>query len=94
MNCNLSFIRCSLFVALWVLPLAISPGEAVAQQRKGGAIKMDTLTVQGELQKPQASYIVQRSARISLSEDLKSKAPAVSLRIAETLDDELFEPRP
>ena len=65
-----------------------------AETKKRGEIKMNVLTIQGELQKPQASYIIQRSNRISLSENLKSKAPAVTPRIAETLHDDLFEPRP
>ncbi len=79
-----------------VLGLAIGAGIAHAADKKGhgGAIKMDVLTVQGELQKPQASYIVQRSNKISLSEDLKSKAPRVTPRIAETLQDDLFDPKP
>ncbi len=57
-------------------------------------MKMDVIEVQGELQKPQASYILQRSNKISLSDDLKSKAPRVGSRIAETLEDDIFDPRP
>jgi hypothetical protein len=72
-----------------LLPL----GAANAADKKG-TIKMDVLTVQGELQKPQASYIVQRSNKISLSEDLKSKAPLVTPRILDTLQDDLFDPKP
>jgi hypothetical protein len=71
-----------------------APVAHAAEKGRGGAIKMDVLTVQGELQKPQASYIVQRSTKISLSEDLKSKAPRVTPRIAETLQDDLFDPKP
>ncbi len=70
-----------------------APVEAQQASRRG-AIKMDTLTVEGELQKPQASYIIQRSNQISLSDNLKGKAPAVTPRIAESLADDLFDPRP
>lgn len=73
-----------------LLPL----GAVHAAETKKGTIKMDVLTVQGELQKPQASYIVQRSNKISLSEDLKSKAPLVTPRIIDTLQDDLFDPKP
>lgn len=73
-----------------LLPL----GAVGAAETKKGTIKMDVLTVQGELQKPQASYIVQRSNKISLSEDLKSKAPLVTPRILDTLQDDLFDPKP
>ncbi len=69
-------------------------GAVQAAESKKGTIKMDVLTVQGELQKPQASYIVQRSNKISLSEDLKSKAPLVTPRILDTLQDDLFDPKP
>lgn len=81
------------FVAIGLAAVlgSASPGGAA---EKKGTIKMDVLTVQGELQKPQASYIVQRSNKISLSEDLKSKAPRVTSRIAETLSDDLFVPKP
>ena len=75
--------------------LALAPFfDAPAAESKKGLIKMDVLTVQGELQKPQASYIVQRSNRISLSEDLKSKAPLVTPRISDTLNDDVFAVTP
>lgn len=80
---------------LCLLGVLLSSGGAwAAEKTKSGTIKMDVLTVQGELQKPQASYIVQRSNKISLSEDLKSKAPLVTPRIADTLQDDLFDPKP
>lgn len=81
---------------LWglLLVFTFTPGAVGAAEKKKGTITMDVLEVQGELQKPQASYIVQRSSKISLSEDLKKKAPRVTSRIAETLQDDLFEPQP
>lgn len=81
------------FVAIGLGAVLGSAAATWAAEKKG-TIKMDVLTVQGELQKPQASYIVQRSNKISLSEDLKSKAPRVTSRIAETLSDDLFVPKP
>ena len=81
------------FVAIGLAAVLGSASPARAAEKKG-TIKMHVLTVQGELQKPQASYIVQRSNKISLSEDLKSKAPRVTARIAETLTDDLFDPKP
>lgn len=83
-------------IAYWVWIFLVAAWAPVSQaaEVKKGTIKMDVLTVQGELQKPQASYIVQRSNRISLSEDLKSKAPPVVPRIVESLQDDVLEPRP
>jgi hypothetical protein len=81
---------------LWgfIFVFVLAPQALFAAEKKKGTITMDVLEVEGELQKPQASYIVQRSNKISLSEDLKKKAPRVTSRIAETLQDDLFDPQP
>jgi hypothetical protein len=46
------------------LVLALAPGEASAAEKKGGprkVLRLDAITVEGKIQKPQAFYILQRS---------------------------------
>ena len=74
-----------------VLPLAVHAQE---EPPASEAVELDAILIEGELQRPQASYILQRSNRISLSDDLKSKAPRFSQRIQDTLQDDVFDVRP
>lgn len=46
------------------LVLALAPGAAAAAEKKGGprkVLRLDAITVEGKIQKPQAFYILQRS---------------------------------
>lgn len=55
--------RPSLFLLLpIVVGLLAAPGSAAAQQqKKKKVIRLETITVEGRIQKPQAFYILQRS---------------------------------
>ncbi len=85
----------NIVIALLLVAGLGQASSVLAQQAgKSNTIRLDAITVEGELQKPQASYILQRSSRVSLSEDLKSKAPSYTARIQDTLKDDIFEARP
>jgi hypothetical protein len=47
--------------ALITLIVAISPSSLLAQEKKKRVIRLETITVEGRIQKPQAFYILQRS---------------------------------
>ncbi len=52
-------ILLSLLGAVVALTLAAAPAEAVAQKKK--VIRLEEITVEGRIQKPQAFYILPRS---------------------------------
>jgi len=54
--------RLKLFaLALVVVGLWTAPRDAEAQAKKKKVIRLETITVEGRIQKPQAFYILQRS---------------------------------
>lgn len=89
-------MRISVCTAFALLVTLAAPMLLHAQQEGSAsrAVELDAILIEGELQRPQASYILQRSNRITLSDDLKSKAPRFSQRIQDTLQDDVFEARP
>jgi len=54
---NLSRILAAALFAAFLLPQAAQAGEA----KKKKVIRLETITVEGRIQKPQAFYILQRS---------------------------------
>lgn len=85
-----AFTAAALLLAL----VATASVHAQTEVPESRAVELDAILIEGEAQRPQASYILQRSNRISLSDDLKSKAPRFSQRIQDTLQDDVFEARP
>ena len=61
------FVVCT---AMLVLP--------AAAQAQGSFLRMEEITVEGQIQKPQASFILQRSGKIDLGVDVRSLRPVMS----------------
>lgn len=51
-------------------------------------IRMEEITIEGQMQKPQASYILQRSGKVDLGVDVRSLKPQMTNGYREILDKE------
>lgn len=77
-----------LAVLLATLPaLAQAPAAAAAQGKKKKVIRLDAMTVEGRIQKPQAFYILQRS---TLNFDELNRAETFLPKVEKSLEKEAF----
>lgn len=62
-------------VSLVCTVVMLAPMPVAAQ---GSFLRMEEITVEGQIQKPQASFILQRSGKIDLGVDVRSLRPVMS----------------
>jgi len=74
----------------WIIValVAVVPAAAGAQE----VLRMEEVTIEGEVQKPQASYILTRSGKADLGVDLREFRPQMTRGYGNLLDErpELF----
>ncbi len=63
------------------------PAFAQAQPKKKKVIRLDAITVEGRIQKPQAFYILQRS---NLNFDELNRAESFIPKVEQSIDKEVF----
>jgi hypothetical protein len=71
---------------IWVLALVLA-STAFAQAKKKKVIRLDALTVEGRIQKPQAFYILQRS---QLNFDELNRAESFIPKVEKSIEKEAF----
>lgn len=59
-----------------------------APKSKTKTIRLDEIKIEGQIQKPQASYILQRSGKVDLGVDVRSLKPVMTGGYKEMLDRE------
>ena len=69
------------FFAAW------APADAIAQAKKKKVIRLDALTVEGRIQKPQAFYILQRS---QLNFDELNRAESFIPKVEKSVEKDAF----
>lgn len=69
------------FLATW------APADAFAQAKKKKVIRLDALTVEGRIQKPQAFYILQRS---QLNFDELNRAESFIPKVEKSVEKDAF----
>ncbi len=74
-------------VALIALIMAMFPGSLLAQEKKKRVIRLETITVEGRIQKPQAFYILQRS---NLNFDGLERVESFLPKIVKSIEKEPF----
>lgn len=75
-----------LFVTLLVCTSAVAFGQA-APAKKKKVIRLDALTVEGRIQKPQAFYILQRS---TLNFDELNRAESYNPKVEKSVEKDAF----
>jgi len=69
--------------------LALAAGAFVATAAWAqNVLRMEEITIEGEIQKPQASYILQRSGKIDLGVDVRAMRPTLARGFHDVLDRE------
>lgn len=69
------------------LALAQDPGAAAAPAKKKKVIRLDAITVEGRIQKPQAFYILQRS---TLNFDELNRAETFVPKVEKSVEKDSF----
>jgi hypothetical protein len=76
-----------LLATLPALAQAPAPAPAAAQAKKKKVIRLDAMTVEGRIQKPQAFYILQRS---TLNFDELNRAETFLPKVEKSLEKDAF----
>jgi hypothetical protein len=76
-----------LLLAVPALAQAPAPAPAAAGAKKKKVIRLDAMTVEGRIQKPQAFYILQRS---TLNFDELNRAESFLPKVEKTLEKDAF----
>jgi hypothetical protein len=80
-------LRAAFLGGLLVAVLTIGSIAAAQSAPRKKVIRLDTITVEGRIQKPQAFYILQRS---NLNFDELEKSPSLLDKIVKTVDKDPF----
>ncbi len=78
---------CGLFLATSLVIAVSMPSGGAAQAKKKKVIRLETITVEGRIQKPQAFYILQRS---NLNFDELDRAESFLPKIIKSVDKDPF----
>lgn len=75
-------------LTMWTL-LAVAGATVFATVALAqNVLRMEEITIEGEVQKPQASYILQRSGKVDLGVDVRAMRPTLARGYHDILDRE------
>lgn len=77
----------ALFILAWVVVGVCLPQSSFSQAKKKKVIRLETITVEGRIQKPQAFYILQRS---NLNFDELDRVESFMPKVVKSVDKDPF----
>lgn len=81
-------MRRSFLLKLLALAVVVALPSFATVASAAQVIRMESITIEGQMQKPQASYILQRSGKVDLGVDVRSLKPQMTNGYREILDNE------
>lgn len=78
--------RLTRFIIVGFLLVLVTGGEVMAQEKKGGVIRLEVTTIEGRVQKPNAFFINTRRSLVYESMEIKESFVKEIVKVVETGD--------